>query len=92
MGCNDCLCSCQCTYGCPDRCVLEASGSPPFRENELGIFRCLVNRMLMERMIRKAADEAWTRTKEGYRREVRDTHRMVNVAVYRDGQKYEVRP
>jgi uncharacterized protein len=92
VGCGDCLCSYQCTYGCPDRCALEASESSPLREGERGSFRCLVNRMLMEWMIREAADQAWTRTQRGHCQEVRDTQRMLKVAVYRDGQRDEVTP
>ena len=92
VGCGDCLCSCQCTFGCPDRCALEASESSPLREGERGSFRCLVNRMLMETMIVEAADKAWTRTRRGHCQEVRDTRSMLDVAVYRDGQRDEVRP
>jgi uncharacterized protein len=89
-GCEDCLCSCQCTYGCPDRCVLETSGSHPFQNGELGIFRCVVNRMLMECMIHEAADEAWAHSMRGNCREVRDTHRMLGIAVYQNNQQDEV--
>ena len=91
-GCLDCLCSCQCTYGCPDRCALEAPATPPLHEDERGSFRCLVNRMLMECMIVEAADQAWTRTQREYCREVRDPQRMLRVVVCRDGQIDEVRP
>ena len=92
VGCLDCLCSCQCTYGCPDRCALEVSESSPLREGERGSFRCWVNRMLMECMIVEAAEQAWDSTQRGYCREVRDPQRMLKVVVYRDGQRDEVRP
>ena len=35
VGCSDCLCSCQCTYGCPDRCALGVCRArPPPRRQE----------------------------------------------------------
>ena len=92
VGCCDCLCSCQCTCGCPDRCAVEVSGPAPFRAGERGSFRCLVNRMLMEYMIVGAAEQAWDRHQSGFFREVWDPQRKLNVMVYRDGQREEVRP
>ncbi len=93
IGCYNCLCSCQCTFGCPDRCKLEESvESSSFREYEGGSFRCLVNRMLMEAMIVEAADKAWVSTKWGNCNEIWDKQRMLNVRVYKNGQRNEVNP
>jgi uncharacterized protein len=89
-GCIECLCSCHCTFGCPDRCALEKAESFPLREAAMGSFRCLVNRMLMETIIIDAADEAWACTLKGHCREIRDTRRMIDIAVYTAGQGDEV--
>jgi uncharacterized protein len=85
-GCDDCLCSCQCTYGCPDRCLLAASVSPSNFEGIRSSFRCQVNRMLLESIILAAVEQAWTQTPPGHRWELRDTQRRLNVMVYRNGQ------
>lgn len=90
VSCGECLCSFQCTYGCPDRCALEAPMSPPLREGARGSFRCLVNRMLMECQIREAAEQAWARTPQRNCQDVRHTPRKLSVAVYRDERSDEV--
>ena len=46
----------------------------------------------MECMIVGAAEQAWDRNQWGYCREVWDPQRKLNVMVYRDGQRDEVRP
>jgi uncharacterized protein len=92
-GCDDCFCSSQCTYGCPDRCALEASGASSPTEDGRGAFRCRVNRRLMASMIREAADGAWTHAltrEEGNGGLRKDKFSMLNTAVYRNGRKHEV--
>jgi sulfatase maturation enzyme AslB (radical SAM superfamily) len=83
--CEKCLCGFQCTYGCPDHCVLEVSGGLPSQDDRPDNFRCLVNRMLMERTLCEGAQEAWGQAREGYCREIRDIHRALSVIVYRKG-------
>lgn len=88
VGCEECLCSYQCTYGCPDRCVLKESGDRSFDDTP-DAFRCLANRMLLERIICEGAHEAWVQTQEGFFREIRDLHRALDIVVYRNTRKSE---
>lgn len=81
--CGDCLCSIQCTLGCPDRCVLEACDMPPLYGGERESLRCLVNRMLMESSIREAADRAWAAAREGHCQETQDAGSALSVTVLR---------
>ena len=90
--CEDCLCSFQCTFGCPDRCVLDSSGNNPLYENSPGNFRCAVNRRLMEKMICEAVDDAWNITQEGQSQDIWDEKRKITVSVYRYNYKDEVLP
>ena len=86
----DCLCSYQCTYGCPDRCLIDLSKPIISDEKGLADFRCSVNRRLMEYLICEAAEEAWDLTQDGHCQDIWDAYRMINVAVYRKNQKDEV--
>ncbi len=79
--CNACLCSFQCTYGCPDHCILDVSSRTANFPGTGGEFRCRVNKMLLEAFIRGAAREAWLQTRTGQYREAWDPHRMLTVLV-----------
>jgi uncharacterized protein len=81
-GCENCLCGHQCTFGCPDRCQLEAPATDGQQIRET--FRCTTNRLLTERMIREAAERAWMSTSPGNYREDMDTPSGLCVAVYRE--------
>lgn len=83
--CTDCLCSHQCTRGCPDRCVLESPAMLPDREGGSGGFRCAVNRLLLEATIRELVDRSWNATPRGDCRVMRDARSSLQVAAYRDG-------
>jgi len=83
--CNDCPCGWQCTFGCPDVCVLELSAAAHSPEGVTGSFRCLVNRLLLERVIHEAAGEAWARTPKDQCRDVWDAQKKLSVAVCRGG-------
>jgi uncharacterized protein len=83
-GCDDCMCSHQCTYGCPDVCMLVASPSSRGPGGAQGSFRCLVNRMLMERIVLGAADRAWARTPVGRWQDVWDERSDLSVIVCRN--------
>jgi uncharacterized protein len=84
VGCDDCLCSHQCTYGCPDRCILEKYESSPLIENRKENFRCLINRKLLDGFINDVSDRAWNSTPPGLHRELQDPLTKLSVAVYRD--------
>ena len=79
--CNTCLCSFQCTYGCPDHCILDVSSQTADFSETGGAFRCRVNKMLLEAFIRGAARDAWVRSGARAYREVWDPHRMLTVLV-----------
>lgn len=75
--CATCLCSHQCTHGCPDACVFDTPAGA------VGGFRCHVNRQLMERMLREAAERAWTAARPGAWSNMQDTETGLAVAVRR---------
>ena len=80
-GCDTCLCSFQCTYGCPDRCILDYSSRTVTPQWMTGSFRCRVNKILLDTFIRDAARIAWSHTPADQFREVRDPYRMLTVMV-----------
>ncbi len=79
--CDTCLCSFQCTYGCPDRCLLDFSSKTANPPEMSGEFRCRVNKILLETFIRGAARKAWFQTRTGQYTEVWDPYRMLTVLV-----------
>lgn len=58
-GCRSCLCALQCTYGCPDVCVLQHQDDAADPVKPGNGFRCRSNRLLMEALILEAAERAW---------------------------------
>ena len=78
-GCKDCLCSHQCTRGCPDLCALDTKESVHPHKT----FRCQANRMLLARTIHESITEAWNQTPDGECRTVHHPRRMLDVAVYK---------
>jgi hypothetical protein len=81
-GCENCLCGHQCTFGCPDRCQLEAPTTDARQIHET--FRCAANRLLTERIIREATERAWTSTSPGNYWEDVDAQSGLCIAVYRE--------
>jgi uncharacterized protein len=87
VGCDDCLCSLQCTFGCPDRCALKPSWRSPVSEGGNESFRCLVNRMLMEHTILETADRAWNGAGREHCHETYDERTMLKVVVCANSKK-----
>jgi sulfatase maturation enzyme AslB (radical SAM superfamily) len=83
-GCLDCLCGHQCTFGCPDRCVLDAPGKSEGDGRSGFGFRCAANRTLAEQTIRAAGARAWTATAPGSCGQTTDAFSDLKVAVFRD--------
>jgi len=81
--CRDCLCCFQCTYGCPDVCVLQTSLNDTGAEGTTAGFRCQANRFLTEALIQETAETAWRGTDWGDCRDVRIRDTMMIAAVYK---------
>lgn len=84
--CRNCLCSYQCTYGCPDVCVLQSPTlTGPKGEAPAG-FRCTVNRLLLPALLREAAETAWRAPLSG---DVVDPRTQLQVTVFKEAQAGE---
>jgi sulfatase maturation enzyme AslB (radical SAM superfamily) len=87
--CSGCLCRFQCTYGCPDVCILKAPPDDPAGADIAGGFRCRANRLLGEALIQQAAETVWRAAAAGKNREMKMLNTMISAAVYHDADAEE---
>lgn len=90
--CKDCLCCYQCTYGCPEVCLLKETTNSNELENIRTGFLCRAHQLLMNTLICESARNGWRDTAPNTNRDILIAATMLPVAVYKKDNGQETGP